>query len=231
MFRKVCFILLFFVLCNVLPFAETVPFSEVGYASSNIMVDDCIGNKKDEACKEDTKAAVDNDKESTAVDNDKESTAVGVSAGEYIKMIFALIFVIGLLYFVLRVLNKRNTKYQHTKMMQNLGGISVGSQKSVQLVKVGNSLYLVGVGEDVNMLKEITDEQERNSLIALYNEKQIQPIQGTPFLKLLKKKKTVEIDGKDDFKTEFVSRLDQIKQQRNEELQVLKQKESSLKDE
>lgn len=222
MFRKVCFILLFFVLCNVLPFAETVPFSEVGYASSNIMVDDCIGNKKDEACKEDTEAAV---------DNDKESTAVGVSAGEYIKMIFALIFVIGLLYFVLRVLNKRNTKYQHTKMMQNLGGISVGSQKSVQLVKVGNSLYLVGVGEDVNMLKEITDEQERNSLIALYNEKQIQPIQGTPFLKLLKKKKTVEIDGKDDFKTEFVSRLDQIKQQRNEELQVLKQKESSLKDE
>ena len=81
------------------------------------------------------------------------------------------------------------------------------------------------------MLKEITDEQERNSLIALYNEKQIQPIQGTPFLKLLKKKKTVEIDGKDDFKTEFVSRLNQIKQQRNEELQVLKQKESSLKDE
>lgn len=74
-------------------------------------------------------------------------------------------------------------------MMQNLGGISVGSQKSVQLVKVGNSLYLVGVGEDVNMLKEITDEHECKSLIALYNEKQIQPIQGTPFSKLLKKKK------------------------------------------
>lgn len=222
MLRKVFFILLFFTLCNVLPFTETAPFSEVGYASSNIMVDDCIGNKKDEACKEDTKAAV---------DNDKESTAVGVSAGEYIKMIFALIFVVGLLYFVLRFLNKRNTKYQHTKMMQNLGGISVGSQKSVQLVKVGNSLYLVGVGEDVNMLKEITDEHERNTLIALYNEKQIQPIQGTPFSKLLKKKKNVAIDDTQDFKTEFTSRLDQIKQQRNEELQVLRQKESSLKDE
>lgn len=222
MFRKVFFILLFFTLCNILPFTETAPFSEVSYASSNIMVDDCIGNTKDEACKEDTKAAV---------DNDKESTAVGVSAGEYIKMIFALIFVVGLLYFVLRLLNKRSTKYQHTKMMQNLGGISVGSQKSVQLVKVGNSLYLVGVGEDVNMLKEITNEHERNSLIALYNEKQIQPIQGTPLSKLFKKKKTTEIDDTDDFKTEFASRLDQIKQQRNEELQMLRQKESSMKDE
>lgn len=222
MFRKVFFILLFFTLCNILPFTETAPFSEVSYASSNIMVDDCIGNTKDEACKEDTKAAV---------DNDKESTAVGVSAGEYIKMIFALIFVVGLLYFVLRLLNKRSTKYQHTKMMQNLGGISVGSQRSVQLVKVGNSLYLVGVGEDVNMLKEITDEHERSSLIALYNEKQIQPIQGTPLSKLFKKKKTTEIDDTDDFKTEFASRLDQIKQQRNEELQMLRQKESSMKDE
>ena len=226
MFRKVLFILLFFIAYNTLPVNETAPFSEVGYATSGVMVDDCIEDKKDEACKEDTKAAV---------DNEQESTAVGVSAWDYIKMIFALAFVVGLLYVVLRFLNNRNAKYQHSKMMQNLGGISVGSQKSVQLVKVGSSLYLVGVGEDDNMLKEITDEHERESLIALYSEKQMQPIQGTPFSGLFKniakKNKDAVEEDNIDFKTEFSNRLDQIKQQRNEELQELKQKERSSKDE
>ncbi|WP_010286386.1 flagellar biosynthetic protein FliO [Kurthia massiliensis] len=111
-----------------------------------------MGDKKDEACKEDTKAAV---------DDDEESAAVGVSTWEYVKIIFALIFVIALLYGVLRFLNSRNTKYQHSKMMQNLGGISLGAQKSVQIVKIGHSLYLVGVGDNVNMLKEITDDNEK----------------------------------------------------------------------
>lgn len=220
MLRKVCIVLLFFASCNLLPFTETTPFTEISYAASGVMVDDCVGDKKDEACKEDTKAAV---------DDDEESTAVGVSAWEYVKIIFALIFVIALLYGVLRFLNSRNTKYQHSKMMQNLGGISLGAQKSVQIVKIGHSLYLVGVGDNVNMLKEITDDNEKETLIALYNEKQVQPIQGTPLLGLLKKlqkPKQAEMQKEDvDFKQQFADRLEKIKQQRNEELQQLNQEE------
>lgn len=220
MLRKVCIVLLFFASCNLLPFTETTPFTEISYAASGVMVDDCVGDKKDEACKEDTKAAV---------DDDEESAAVGVSAWEYVKIIFALIFVIALLYGVLRFLNSRNTKYQHSKMMQNLGGISLGAQKSVQIVKIGHSLYLVGVGDNVNMLKEITDDNEKETLIALYNEKQVQPIQGTPLLGLLKKlqkPKQTETQKEDvDFKQQFADRLEKIKQQRNEELQQLNQEE------
>lgn len=220
MLRKVCIVLLFFASCNLLPFTETTPFTEISYAASGVMVDDCVGDKKDEACKEDTKAAV---------DDDEESTAVGVSAWEYVKIIFALIFVIALLYGVLRFLNSRNMKYQHSKMMQNLGGISLGAQKSVQIVKIGNALYLVGVGDNVNMLKEITDDNEKETLIALYNEKQVQPIQGTPLfglLKKLQKPKQAEMQKEDvDFKQQFADRLEKIKQQRNEELQQLNQEE------
>ena len=226
MLRKVCIVLLFFASCNLLPFTETTPFTEISYAASGVMVDDCVGDKKDEACKEDTKAAV---------DDNEESTAVGVSAWEYVKIIFALIFVVALLYGVLRFLNSRNMKYQHSKMMQNLGGISLGAQKSVQIVKIGNSLYLVGVGDNVNMLKEITDDNEKETLIALYNEKQVQPIQGTPILGLLKKlqkRQPVDHEIEDqDFKKHFADRLAKIKQQRNDELQQLNQEERDKKDE
>ena len=45
--------------------------------------------------------------------------------------------------------------------MQNLGGVGVSQGKSVQLLQVGNSLFLVGVGEDITLLKEI-DGSRRN---------------------------------------------------------------------
>ncbi len=222
MIRKVLVSLLFLTACHFLPLSSAVTLNEVSYAASGVMVGDCVGDKdeKDEACQEGTK---------TAVDQDEKSTAVGVSAWDYVKMIFALIFVVALLYGLLRYIKNRSSKYQHSKMMQSLGGISLGQQKSVQLVKVGEQLYLVGVGEDVQLLKEIKDEDERQSLMAFYNEKQAQPLQGTPIETLVKKftKKSAPIEEtkESNFKQQFAERLNQIKSQRTENLEQLKQKE------
>ncbi len=90
---------------------------------------------------------------------------------EYIKVLLSLVFVLGLLIFVLRFLNKRNQNYQQNSIIRNLGGHSVGAQKSVQLLHIGNQIYVVGVGEDVQLLKEITDPEEIEQMIAIYNEK------------------------------------------------------------
>ncbi len=68
---------------------------------------------------------------------------------------------LGILIFVLRFLNKRNQNYQQNSVIRNLGGHSVGAQKSVQLLQIGNQIYVVGVGEDVQLLKEI-DRSTRN---------------------------------------------------------------------
>lgn len=222
MIRKVFVSLLFLTACHFIPFSSSMPLNEVSYAASGVMVGDCVGekDKQDEACQEGTK---------TAVDQDEKSTAVGVSAWDYVKMIFALIFVVALLYGLLHYIKNRSSKYQHSKMMQSLGGISLGQQKSVQLIKIGEQLYLVGVGEDVQLLKEIKDDDERQSLMAFYNEKQTQPLQGTPietFVKKFTKKSTpVEEAKESNFKQQFAERLSQIKSQRTENLEQLKQKE------
>lgn len=120
--------------------------------------------KKPEECKDNTDPAA---KEDTVV-----SAAGDVSAWEYIKMVLALIFVVALFYGLMKFLNKRNLTFQRNQMVQNLGGLSLGAQKSVQLLQIGKSLYLVGVGDDVQLLREITDPQEVEALLSLYNEKQ-----------------------------------------------------------
>jgi flagellar protein FliO/FliZ len=197
---------------------QPIQQDNVVYAKSNNSVNDCYKNPKE--CKDDT----------SAVDQKDQSTAVGLSTWEYIKMVLALIFVIALLYGVLKFVNSRNNKYQQSQLMQNLGGISLGQQKSVQLLKVGDSLYLVGVGDDVNILKEVTDQKEKAQLFSLYNEKQELTAQVPYIAEMMSKFKRQhtepEIDSSNkDFNEEFQQKLTEIQQDRRKELEEWKQKE------
>src|SRR5699024_10935143 len=65
---------------------------------------------------------------------------------------------IGLLYVGVRFFSRRNRQMRDLNILENLGGIPVGQQKSVQLIRLGSTYYLLGVGESVELLKEIEDE-------------------------------------------------------------------------
>ena len=84
--------------------------------------------------------------------------------GDYIKTLFALVFVIGLLFGLLKFVNRKNRLYDKNRLMKNMGGISLGQHKSIQLVVIGESYYLIGVGDDIRLLKEITDPDEIDKL-------------------------------------------------------------------
>ena len=38
-------------------------------------------------------------------------------------------------------------------LMKNMGGISLGQHKSIQLVVIGETYYLIGVGDDIQFIK------------------------------------------------------------------------------
>ena len=59
-----------------------------------------------------------------------------------------------------------------------MGGTGLGGNRSIQLVKVGDRILIVGVGEDIQLLTEIKDEAERNQLLDEYNQKIEQMIQA-----------------------------------------------------
>ncbi|MGE7841832.1 flagellar biosynthetic protein FliO [Lysinibacillus sp. NPDC093712] len=183
--------------------------------------------KKPEECKNNTDPAA---KEDTVV-----SAAGDVSAWEYIKMVLALIFVVALFYALMKFLNKRNLTFQRNQMVQNLGGLSLGSQKSVQLLQIGKSIYLVGVGDDVQLLREITDPQEVEALLSLYNEKQeyaaTSPYIAELFSKFKRKnnQNSSTRQNQDSFGELFDKKISEIKQERSEELERWKQKENDDK--
>lgn len=83
----------------------------------------------------------------------------------FAQMIAALAFVIFLIYFLLRFLTKRSQSYRSTQMLQNIGGVPLGANRSVQLLKVGDRLLVVGVGETIQLLKEIDQKAEIDRLL------------------------------------------------------------------
>lgn len=101
-----------------------------------------------------------------------DSASVSIGFWDYLKVLIALVFVIGLLLFILKYLNKRNFNYQQNAVIKNIGGMSVGQQKSVQLLLIGKRVYVVGVGDNIQLLKEIDSEEEIDHLLNQIETKQ-----------------------------------------------------------
>lgn len=102
-------------------------------------------------------------KNNKTADETEGAAAPSVSAFDFVKMIFALLFVIVLIYGLVKLMNKRNRLLKPFQYVENIGGTSVGQNRSIQLIKVGKSVLVVGVGETIQLLKEIEDEKRLKS--------------------------------------------------------------------
>lgn len=212
------FVLLFFILPS--PFAASQPGE-----SRNQMVGDWIneGNKED--------IAETNTDDSSVINHNSEMVSEqhtpNVTIWEFAKMIFALLFVLLLLYGVLRFINKRNKWFDNGRSVENIGGTSLGNNKSLQLVKVGNSILVVGVGDSINLIKEITDEKEAELLLQSYKERTETTAFSTETITDLMKK--LPINNKSTKPRQFSSvlkqQMSQLSDDRKKKIQELDDKE------
>ena len=148
----------------------------------------------------------------------------------YVKLLLAFAFVIALLYGLLRFINQRNQQMTKHKLMKNLGGVPLGQNKSVQLVVIGDQYLLLGVGETVQLLKEITDEEEKERLRRLVEDGQLyQAEQGTliDYIKDLfqQKKKKKEQSSEANFQQLFEKELENTKRKRQKKMNEVVEKE------
>ncbi|WP_022792782.1 flagellar biosynthetic protein FliO [Marinococcus halotolerans] len=101
---------------------------------------------------------------------DDETTPAAMDSGSlwlnFVKMIGALTVVLGLLFWLLKFINKKTSKYQSTRWLQSIGGIGLGQNKSIQVVKVGDKMLVVGVGDTISLLQEIEDKEEQERITA-----------------------------------------------------------------
>ena len=197
----------------------------------NQSVDEYLKQQKnDENIKKESETK-NNIEETPETTDEPVSAGVSVTAWDYIKMIFALLFVIALLYGLLRFVNSRNKTFQTNQLIHNLGGVGVGQGKSLQLMQVGNSIFLVGIGEDITLLKEITDPAEIQNLTKIYEDK-VDIGKSIPYISelfgRLKEKgttKTKDEDKEASFKETFQKRLQEIQKDRSNVLKDWKTKE------
>ncbi|OEH91295.1 hypothetical protein BFG57_06545 [Bacillus solimangrovi] len=128
---------------------------------------------------------------------------------DFVKLIFALAFIVGLIYFILRIVNQRNRMFGQARSLENLGGISLGNNRSVQLIRLGDRILVVGVGEDISLLKELSTKEETDELISL--QQQIRPTSNDIISQVFKREKKTEADNqKQNFQSQLKKQLDDL---------------------
>lgn len=166
----------------------------------------------------------------TGQDQQTERTeTVGVTIWDMLKMMGALLLVVALIYFLLRFVNKNTHSYQQTKVIQHLGGSSLGGNRSIQVVKTGDRLFILGVGENIQLIKELDDPKEVEHIVSQYNDQVDQLLQPkdalTNILNKWKKKDEHAKSQSNSFETLFEEKLSELKRDRKEQIEKITNKE------
>ncbi|MCD8510266.1 MAG: flagellar biosynthetic protein FliO [Bacillus sp. (in: Bacteria)] len=159
----------------------------------------------------------------------------GRSTGVIIGQLFLYtLLILLLIYGLIKFLSLKQSKFQPNQVVKMLGGTSLGNNKSLQLIKVGGKVYLIGVADQVNLIKEVTDTEELHVI-----ESDLEASKQLPFSEGMLDfyKSTVSqwlgAKGKNhDFKEMFQQSLRRQKEKQDELTGTLKQeqdKEEKLK--
>ena len=198
MSRKIRMFFLLFVTIQLLHVPYTI------YAE-DVNVTDCLENE--DCLEEEMEQPKEQDESDSELLADTESTPNSL-AFNIVKMFFALLLVLALIYGILIILRRRNKLYQHSDVLENLGGIPLGPNRSIQIIRVGSSIYMVGVGENVEMLQELTDEEVKTML--LQKEDETNPSMTSFFEKILSQNKKSQEVSDDHFSDKLKAELNKL---------------------
>lgn len=86
------------------------------------------------------------------------------SIGSTVKMvgyvIFCLILIICLFFIIIKVISQKNRLMMSGRSVKLIGGVSIGQNKSIQVVEVGHTLFILGVGDNIQLISKIEDAEE-----------------------------------------------------------------------
>ncbi|WP_026074102.1 flagellar biosynthetic protein FliO [Brevibacillus massiliensis] len=111
------------------------------------------------------------------------------------QILFSLGVIIVLIYLLLRFLKHQQLGSMGRGPFKVIGVIPLGNGKSVQCVMIGDSLYVLGVGENIQLLRHIPAGDE---LDLIFQEAELQPLAAkglSGWLSALRSGKKAEIQG------------------------------------
>lgn len=191
------------------------------FAEQSPTVEDCL--KRPDLCEQPANSY------KNAVTPAKDEQASPFSVWDVVKLIGATAFVLLLIYGLLKFLHRRSQLFSGKRgVIEHLGGTSVGPNRSVQLVKVGKHILVIGVGESIQLLREIDDEQEINEILAMHNERlqqMLEPSKWSARMRGYFPAKRKQADGRHDaFRSMFAKQMQELSTKRKELLKQIEQK-------
>ncbi|HEY9571108.1 MAG TPA: flagellar protein, partial [Metalysinibacillus sp.] len=92
--------------------------------------------------------------------------------------------------------------------------------------QIGSKIYIIGVGEDVQLLKEITDQQDIDTLYKIYEDKQVLAAAPIKLKELFTKfRKNDKAQQQPEFNHLLQQRIAEIEKERSAEMKKWKEKE------
>jgi flagellar protein FliO/FliZ len=123
---------------------------------------------------------------------------------QLLKFIFSFAAIIILLLLCLKFLKAKSKQIPSQGPIYAMGGHSLGGNRSLQLMMIGKTLFILGVGNDVQLLRTIEPGEEQDSILqSLVEETKKRPM---PKLFSFKKKQT------EDWEQTFLSQMNQVHQ-------------------
>ena len=108
------------------------------------------------------------------------------------KLVFGTLVIIAIIYYGAKLIASKRRGFQPNQRMQTLAALGVAQNKTVQMIRVGSRIYLVGVGDDVQLMKEFSLE-ESAQIIESFDDNSVESDQiayglSTQFDKIFKNK-------------------------------------------
>ncbi len=118
------------------------------------------------------------------------SSSTGVW-GYLLQVVFSLGVIVVCIYLLLRFLGKRQLSTNNSGPIKVIGTASLGNGKTLQIVMIGESLYVLGVGDNVQLLRHLPAGDEADLVLA---DAEIKPASGVKWdwLSFLNKRKSQE---------------------------------------
>src|SRR5699024_12467079 len=112
---------------------------------------------------------------------------------------------------MIKISNKQHKLVSNVKVLENLGGVSDGQNKSIQIVRIGKRFYAIGVGDKIELIKEITDPDVKTELL-----RDDEATTGRLWPSFLQHhaSRSGKIEPKSNFKQLFIQQLVQLKENR-----------------
>lgn len=138
------------------------------------------------------------------------------SSSLFFQLIISLALVLGLIYLFFWLLKKKNN-FTGSKLYNHLGGIPLGQNKSVQIIEIGNKIYVLGIGEDISTISILESEDE---IEAIKNSLKEQRNINYDFNSWIKSKlsKHRELNTKSRFELELTEKIEQLKNKRTQSM-------------